>query len=154
MHQRHSGKQYGNHGRNLGQFYSLFLGEISFVVASNPVSQRPPGAPHTIPAFSRGSFFIRSPRDMLGPCLVSSPGSPAGMPNSRQIYWHPHSQRPRSPDLQSIGSAPKGIYRKQLRKMPLGCANCFNKEHCIGAPSTEINMSRPLQKNAQGNAPC
>jgi len=73
------------------------------------------------------------------------PGSPEGMPNSRQTYWHPHSKLPPEFRSQSIGSAPKSIYRKQPRKMPLGCANCFNKEHCIGAPSTEINMSRPLQ---------
>ena len=48
------------------------------------------------------------------------------------------------------GSDPNGIYRKGPRKMPLGCAHQSNKEHCSGAPSTEINMSRPSQKEQQG----
>ena len=43
------------------------------------------------------------------------------------------------------GSAPKGIYRKGLRKMLEDALTNLIKNHCIGAPSTEINMSRPLQ---------
>jgi hypothetical protein len=108
-----------------------------------------PEVPHTIPAFSRGIFFIRSPRDMFEPCLIPSPGSPAGMPNSRQTYLEPSLTVTLEFRSQPIRSDPKGIYRKKPRKMPLGCADQSNKEALHRSAFHRDQYGTPLAKKQQ-----
>jgi len=131
-----------------------FFGGILFVGFSDPAYPAPPRGDSCDPRAWQAKSFVRPSRNVLAPCLVPSTGHQQGCqtdgnPTGTLTHSDPGVQRPNPSE-----AIPKASTAKGRGKCPWDALLNPTKNHCIGAPSTEINMSRPLQKNAQGHAPC